>query len=112
MCIRDRQYIPGKKNTVADALSRVNLEKGTFQIDREDIGKVYCVLTSKEELVDILSRIREEQAKDQKLAQIKERVINNEMKIIPFYQVHQELLFTKTPTKNNQWKLCIPRSLE
>ena len=35
------EYIPGKKNTAADALSRVNLEKGTFDVDREDIGKVY-----------------------------------------------------------------------
>ena len=66
------EYIPGKKNTVADALSRVNLEKGTFEVDREDIGKVYYTVISKKELANILCRIQEEQVTDQKLAQIRD----------------------------------------
>ena len=50
------EYISGKKNTVADALSRVNLEKGTFEMDREDIGKVYYTVINKKELADIWLR--------------------------------------------------------
>ena len=45
------EYVPGKQNTVADALSRVNLESGTFEIEREDVGRVYHVVTAREELV-------------------------------------------------------------
>ena len=77
MCIRDSQeynitweYVPGKQNTVADALSRVNLENGTFEIVREDVGKICLVISAREELVKVLTKIQEEQAKDQRLSTI------------------------------------------
>ena len=38
------EYVPGKQNTVADALSRVNLDKGTFEVDRE-ISEKYIIFT-------------------------------------------------------------------
>ena len=60
----------------------------------------------------IRDRIQEEQVTDQKLAQIRERILNKDLKITPFYQLHKELIFTKPNTKNNQWKLYIPKSLE
>ena len=64
------ECVLGKQNTVADALSRVNLESGTFEIEREDVGRVYHVITAREELVEVLSKIQEEQSKDQSLSTI------------------------------------------
>ena len=73
---------------VADALSRINLEKGTFERDREDIGKVYYSLAGREELANILSTIREEQALDQKLARVRVRIENNDPMITAYHQLH------------------------
>ena len=32
------EYVPGKQNVVADGLSRINLEKGTYETEQEDIA--------------------------------------------------------------------------
>ena len=74
------EYVPDKRNTVADALSRINLDKGTFKVDKEDTGKIYHVYAEKEELANILKQIKDEQMKDNKLDHIKKRIQNNDMK--------------------------------
>ena len=106
------EYVPGKKNAVADALSRVNLDNGTFEVEREDIGKVYYALIRKKELSDLLKKMKEEQATDPKISQILPRIQNNDTNITPYYQLHEELVFTKSNTKTNHWKLYVPKSLE
>ena len=35
------EYIPGRKNVVADVLSSINMEKNTFEAEKEEIAKVY-----------------------------------------------------------------------
>ena len=112
MCIRDREYIPGKQNTVADALSRVNLENGTFEIEREDVGRIYHVIIAREELVEVLNKIWEEQSRDQRLSTIRERLINNDAIIVQYYQNYNSLIFIKSTVVKNKWKLYIPKSTE
>ena len=53
------EYIPGKQNMVADGLPRVNIEKGTDEIDQEDTGKVYHIIQSREDLERILNQVKE-----------------------------------------------------
>ena len=38
------EYVPGKQNIVTDGLSRVNTEKGTYETEQEDIGKVFHII--------------------------------------------------------------------
>ena len=73
---------------------------------------VYHVETGREELVGLLSKIQEEQAKDQRLAPIKERIIKNDIKILPYYQTYNGLVFTKSTTRDEKWKLYIPKVME
>ena len=86
--------MPGKQNTVADALSRVNLENGTFEIEREDVGKIYLVILAREELVEVLTKIQEEQAKDQRLSTIQERLRSNDTIIMQYYQNYKGLILS------------------
>ena len=37
------EYIPGKKNVVADVLSRIDINKQTFEGEKESILKVYHI---------------------------------------------------------------------
>ena len=106
MCIRDRQ------NTVVDALSRVNLDKGTFEVDREDIVKIYHVYAEREELANLLNQIKEEQIKDDKLTNIRTRILNNDMELVPCYQIVNEIMFIKPNTRDNRWKLYVPKRME
>ena len=42
--------MPRKQNVVADGLSRINLEKGTYDMEQEDIGKVFSIIQAREDL--------------------------------------------------------------
>ena len=57
----DWEYIPGKKNIIADRLSRINLEKGTFEVEQERIGKIYYIIKLKRELQEIISKLKIDQ---------------------------------------------------
>ena len=46
MCIRDR-YIPGRKNTAADVLSRINIQQQTFEGEKEQLVKVYNIIKNR-----------------------------------------------------------------
>ena len=59
------EYIPGKQNMVADGLSRVNIEKGTYEIDQEDIGKVYHIIQTREDLERILNQVKNNKYRSQ-----------------------------------------------
>ena len=80
----DWEYVLGKKNIVADGVPRVNIEGGTFDVDHENIGKVYHILKSREELEGVLNKIKEDQTTDPKLKTIQERIEQNDATIIPF----------------------------
>ena len=87
---------------MADALSRVNLDKGTFEVDKENIGKIYHLYAGKEELANLLNQIKEEQTKDFKLTHIKTRIQNDDTKLLPYYQILNEVMFTKPNTRENR----------
>ena len=71
----DWEYIPGKKNIIADSLSRVNLEKGTFEVEHESIGKIYYIIKLKRELQEIISKLKVDQRTDPKLIKITDRIL-------------------------------------
>ena len=106
------EYIPGKQNIVADGLSRVNIEKGTFEIDQEDIGKVYHIIQSREDFERILNQVKEQQNTDPRLKSIKERLEQNDSTLIPYYCINNNLIFTRPTSRDNYWKLYIPRAAE
>ena len=91
----DWEYVPGKKNIVADGLSRVNLEKGTFEVEQENIGRIYHVLKSREELQEVITKVKEDQNTDPKLIKIRDRIKGNDSTLIPFFCIHEELIFTR-----------------
>lgn len=66
---------------VADGLSRINLEKGTYETEQEDLSKVFSVIKSREDLELIMKQIAEMQNTDLKLRSIKERLENNDPSI-------------------------------
>ena len=112
MCIRDREYIPGKSNTAADVLSRININAQTFEGERETIAKVYYLLKNKSELTNILSDITIHQQQDPKISLIIQKLANNDANIKHYYCTHNQLLFTKTNKDDERWKVVIPKALE
>ena len=68
------EYIPGKKNVVADVLSRINLEDQTFQGEKESILKIYNIIRTRSDLEALLMNISIHQQSDPKLRNIKDRL--------------------------------------
>ena len=62
-----REYIPGKKNVVADVLSRINLEDQTFEGEKESLVKIYNIFKTRADLQALLINIRIHQQSDPKL---------------------------------------------
>ena len=102
--------MPGKQNIVADGLSKINTEKGTYDIEQENIRKVYHILKARKDLEGILNQVKEHQTTDPKLKTIRERLENNDPTIIPFYCIHNNLIFTHPTSQNQDWKLVIRRT--
>ena len=59
-----------------------------------------------------MNSIKEEQIKDTRLTHIKNRIQNNDLKLLSFYQIYNNLMFTKSTTRDNRWKLYIPKTME
>ena len=108
----DWEYVPGKKNIVADKLSRVNIEGLTFSVDQENVGRVYHILKSREELEVIFNRLKEDQTTDPKLKANRERIEQNDATILPFYCVQDNVIFTRPTSRDHVWKLYVPKAAE
>ena len=61
------EYIPGKKNVVADVLSRINLEDQTFEGEKESLVKIYNLIKTRSYLEALLVNILIHQQSDPKL---------------------------------------------
>ena len=97
MCIRD--------SVIADRLSRINLEKGTCEIEPESIGKIYYIIKMAKELQDIINKIKTDQQMDTKLTKIKDRILQRDPIITKFFCVYEEVLFIRPTIKNHVWKM-------
>ena len=127
MCIRDSlsvyilvlqeynlnwEYIPGKKNVVADTLSRVNIKDQTYEGEKETVIKIYHIIKSRTDLANIMKELEQQQEQDPKLNKIRQRLTDKDDHVSQFYCKHQGILFIKTRYKFNTWKIAIPRATE
>ena len=108
----DWEYIPGKKNIIADRLSRINLEKGTFEVEPESIGKIYYIIKLKKELQDIISKLKIDQETDTKLIKIRDRILQKDPIITKFFCVYEEILFIRPTIEDHVWKMYVPEATE
>ena len=106
------EYIPGKRNTAADVLSRINIQQQTFEGEKEQLVKVYNIIKNRMDLENITQEIRKCQNVDPKIRSIRERLLKEEENIVQYYNVHNNLLFIKNNPNNRQWKLVIPSTVE
>ena len=111
MCIRDR-YIPGKKNIAADILSRINIEKQTFEGEKEKIAKIYNIIRNRSDIENIIKDIRLHQQTDTKLINIRTKLDKRDDRVSQFYCLHDRILFVKPKLSQGNWKIVIPRTME
>lgn len=107
----DFEYIPGKKNIIADILSRVNTENNEVIIKAESIYRIYNVMCSKDELKNILNNIHEQQNNDKNLNKIINKIKQKDEEVLNYYKLLNNILFINQSFKQEIWKLYIPDSL-
>ena len=80
------EYIPGKRNVVADVLSRINVENQTFEGEKESILKIYHIISTRSNLAALLINISIHQRSDPKLKNIQNRLEEQDETVAQFYQ--------------------------
>lgn len=106
------EYVPGRKNVIADCLSRVNWEKRTLEDDKGDQLLIYNFQTNHLDLKDIINNLKQEQSTDPKLKEIISRLMKNDETIVKYYSTHEDVLFIRPNDQLNQWKIVVPKSME
>ena len=74
--------------------------------------RVYHIIKRRTDLEIIINKIKQQQITDPKLLQIRQRLDNQDDKILPFYCVHEDVLFIKANLNQNNWKVIIPKTIE
>ena len=85
------EYIPGKKNIVADTLSRVNIKEQTYEGEKETVIKIYHIIKNRTDLANIMKEMERQQAQDPKLSKILSRLTDKDDHISQYYCKHQGL---------------------
>ena len=88
------------------------MEKNNFEAENKEIAKLYHTIKRRTDLEIIISKIKQQQKTDPKLLQIRQILDNQDDKILPFYCVHEDVLFIKTKLDQNNWKVFIPKTIE
>lgn len=86
-----------------------SINEKALEIDQEDIGKVYHTIHARVDLERILNQIKEQQNADPRLTKIRKRLEENDHTLIPYYCIHNNLLFTCPTSRENHWKLYISK---
>ena len=79
------EHIPGKKNTAADILSRINIQQQTFEGEKELLVKVYNIIKDRTDLEKITLEISKHQDMAPKIMSIRERILKEEEPIVQYY---------------------------
>ena len=98
MCIRDR--------------SRIDINKQTFEGEKESILKVYHILSDSADLESLLENLSTHQQADPKLISIKTRLEAGDETIAQYYKIHNGILFIQPSLKKEEWKVIIPTHIE
>lgn len=106
------EYVPGKKNIVADCLSRVNWNDKTFEAEKGDQLQIFNIRMNILELNNIIQELKRAQQQDEKSLKIKQRIQENDETIQQYYQIHQDVLFIKPNIRQDRWKIVVPTDAE
>ena len=88
------EYILGKKNVVADVLSRINLEDQTFEGEQESLVKIYNIFKTRAGLQALLINIRIHQQSDPKLKNIMSRLEADDDTVSKYYHLNKGILLS------------------
>ena len=88
------EYIPGKKNVVADVLSCVNVEEQTFEGEKESVLKIYHLLRTRADLTTLLTNMSTHQQADPKLRNLKTRLEEGDETVAQYYQLNKQILLS------------------
>lgn len=75
--------MPGKKNTVADRLHRINIQENRFEQENEEISNILQIKKVLD-LEDDVQNIKHRQLKDPKIIKLIEIMNSKEETILPF----------------------------
>lgn len=79
------EYVPGKRNTVADGLSRIKAEESSFEGKKKEILNIYHVLQDTSGLEKILHDNGQRQLQGDKIKKLVNRIQQNGPKTTPFF---------------------------
>ena len=100
MCIRD------------SVLSRIDVERQTFEGEKESVLKIYHILSTRADLASLLTNLSTHQQADPKLRSIKNRLEVGDETIARYYQINNDILFIKPSLRKETWKVIIPTHIE
>ena len=103
------EYIPDKKNVVADTLSRVNIKDQMYEGEKETVIKIYHIIKSRTDLANVMKELEQHQEQDPKLNKIQQRLTDQDDHVSQYYCNHQGILFIKTRYKFNTCLLYTSR---
>lgn len=105
------EFVPGKENIIADTLSRINTSNPEYTLQEPEIHKVFTILENNNKLTDIISKLEREQHLDGRLKSLIEKAEAADCEN-QYYQLINNILFTRSSTEHNHWKVAIPATLE
>lgn len=75
-------------------------------------AKVYHIIKQRTDLEAIINKIKIHQKTNSKLIKLKHRLENNDHKILPYYCLHENVLFIKGKNEHDPWKVFVPKTVE
>lgn len=87
------------------------LKKGSYGNDHTKILKVYTIITRESDLINIINKIKIEQAQDRKIINIKSKLVEEDMTLVKYYKIYDDLIFIKNNRNLDIWKLLISDTL-
>lgn len=102
------EYVAGRKNMVADVLSRINSQEEV--IDKIKY-KILTVFRTKEELAHTIDKLKMAQIRDRQIQQLINRIQSSNNSADNHYSYHDGILFKNKNDKHIDWKILVPTAM-